>query len=97
MASENEPVRQQFYEGGIYKFFNFAEEELKKFTIDPNASSMCRKDQWKNLQELPMHGSCKLCKYSSAQKPKNASNWVRHLKVSLQINSCNRFLITQLL
>lgn len=80
MADENHAVEPGFYNFKIYTFYSFTPEELKRFTIDKNASVHVQKEEWARLKEIPMYGKCKLCKYASAQKPKNTSNWARHLE-----------------
>jgi len=43
MASQN--TEKQWFELGVLKFFNFSEEEIAKFTINPNASAVVRKEE----------------------------------------------------
>ena len=43
MASQN--TEKQCFELGVLKFFNFSEEEIAKFTINPNASAVVRKEK----------------------------------------------------
>ena len=43
MASQN--TEKQWFELGVLKFFNFSEEGIAKFTINPNASAVVRKEE----------------------------------------------------
>jgi len=43
MASQN--TEKQWFELGLLKFFKFSEEEIAKFTINPNASAVVRKEE----------------------------------------------------
>lgn len=87
MANGDESVGQDFYNYKIYKWYYFTPEVLKQFTIDKNASVCVQKEEWEKLRDTPMFGKCRSCKYASAQKPKNTSNWARHLeKVFVKIH-----------
>ena len=79
MTTQNE--EKQWFELGVFKYFNFSEEEIAKFTISPNASAVVRKEEKNRLNAQHVTGKCKFCKFTGRVVYGKPSNWVRHLLV----------------
>ncbi len=54
-----------WFESGIFSFFKFSDEVIKRFTVDPNSSIAVSKAAKAALQQQYVHGSCKSCGWKS--------------------------------
>ena len=84
MANNSEQV--PWNEAKVFRYFNFTDEEIKRFTLDPSAGYLVNKERKNNLKFQLVYGKCKTCPYNSRVEWGNPCNWVRHL------NNVSRFI-----
>jgi hypothetical protein len=58
-----------WFELGIFKWFNFAQETIKEFSIDPKASTIVRKEVRMKQAQQYVAGTCKTCGQKSRGSP----------------------------
>jgi hypothetical protein len=58
-----------WFELGIFKWFNFTQETIKEFSIDPKASTIVRKEVRMKQTQQYVAGTCKTCRQKSRGSP----------------------------